>query len=101
MLENDRRRKVEDFISKVRGLHPNMEYACAHGSCYRFYEVLAMAFPEAAPYMTQDRCHVVTRIGDEFFDISGYVGKATGKASARYHEMDASEIKSASKWRYR
>ena len=95
------RADIERFIAAARDLHPNMEYACTHGGCYKFHLLLKQAYPEAVPWISTDRSHVVSRIGDDLFDISGRVGSAMGKAASQYHEMDDKEKKIASKWSYR
>ena len=90
---------VEKFIKSVRELSPNMDYVCTHGSCYKFYEILSFVFPGAIGYINAERSHVVTRIGDDLYDISGRIGSALGKKGQEYHEMDAGEHKMARKWK--
>jgi len=58
------------IIEAVNRLSPSMREICRNGSCYRLYELLAAVFPEAEPYFDADY-HVVTRIGDLFYDIDG------------------------------
>ncbi len=44
-----------------------------NGECYAFYNILKAAFPEAEAYY--DSNHVITKIGDKFYDITGEVKK--------------------------
>lgn len=88
----------EKTIAAIAALHPDMKYICTHGSCFKFYELLHEIYPDAIPYMNQERDHVVTRIGTSLYDINGRVGNAFGKSGSRFHEMDESEISTAGKW---
>ena len=89
---------VVEFILAVKGLDPHVEQACLHGGCYRFHKVLAMAFAGAVPYMNAERDHVVTRVGNVLYDVTGRIGSVTGKAGDAYHRMDDTEIRVAEKW---
>lgn len=41
-----------------------------HGGCYLFYRILKSYF-DCEPYYDQD--HIITKIGDKFYDITGEV----------------------------
>jgi len=41
------------------------------GGCYLFFRILKSYFPSAEAYYNQD--HVITKIGDKFYDITGTV----------------------------
>lgn len=62
-------------INAVRGLSPLMRQICRNGSCYRLYLLLKEIFPGAEPYFDADY-HVVTLIGNYFYDIDGEYKKA-------------------------
>ena len=85
-------------IAAVYDLDPSLRQICVNGSCYRFYLLLKTIFPEAVPYMNIQRDHVVTKIGQDLYDISGKLPK---KRHADYHEMSPKEIEIASKWGHR
>lgn len=65
---NDR---VESFISKVRDSFIGSQQVYTEGSCYHFYLILKEVFPEAEPWFDED--HILTKIGDKFYDITGEV----------------------------
>lgn len=90
--------EVLAFIVCVRELSPSMEVICLNGSCYRFHLLLKQRFPEAVPYMNGERNHVASKIGETLYDISGALPE---KMADGFHEMEASEIRAASKWRSR
>ena len=63
--------KVMSLIAAVRQSHPQMEAVFLHGECLHFYHILKQVFPEAEAYY--DLCHVITRIGARYYDITGTV----------------------------
>lgn len=65
--------KVERFISRVRDSFIGCQQVYTEGSCYHFYLILKEVFHNAKPYFDED--HVVTKIGDKFYDITGEVRK--------------------------
>lgn len=62
---------VEKFIATVRDSFIGSQQVYTEGSCYYFYLILKRVFPEAKPYYDAD--HVITKIGDKFYDITGEV----------------------------
>ena len=65
--------RVERFISKVRDSFIGSQQVYTEGSCYHFYLILKEVFPKAKPYYDED--HIVTKIGDRFYDITGEIRK--------------------------
>ena len=59
------------FLFLLRQLHPELEHQCLNGSCFRLYKLLELAFPGAEPWCAHG--HIITRIGDKFYDIRGEV----------------------------
>lgn len=82
-------------ISMFKNADKRAEHIFTHGGCYRFHLLLRSIFPEAVPYMNSSRDHVVSKIGDRFYDIRGRV---PSKHEDDYHIMDDIEIRVASKW---
>lgn len=64
---------VESFIAKIRDSFIGSQQVYTEGSCYHFYLILKEVFPDAEPYYDQD--HIITKIGDSFYDITGEVRK--------------------------
>jgi len=83
--------KVVRFISAVRELSPMMTTICTQGSCYPFYELLKTVFPAAVPYYN-DKAHVVTKIGDRFYDITGEVKPKNAVAMSRTEKKVQSQF---------
>lgn len=59
------------FLSLLRDLHPDLERQCLNGSCFKVYLLLEHVYPDAVPYYDSD--HVITKVGDCFYDIRGQV----------------------------
>ena len=71
----DNHQKILAFIKAIRESFPDAPIIYVYGGCYGFYKILKQVFPSAIPYMTDDECHVVTKIGKHFYDIKGeYIG---------------------------
>lgn len=63
--------EVVRYLGLLRDLHPDLERQCLNGSCFKVYLLLEHHYPDAVPYYDGD--HVITLIGDCFFDIRGEV----------------------------
>lgn len=68
---------VERFISVVSDSFIGSQQVYTEGSCYHFYLILKEVFPDAEPYYDED--HIITKINDKFYDITGEVNKSTGR----------------------
>jgi len=44
-----------------------------NGGCYQFYKFLRVIYPDAEPYFIQTKDHIVTKIGNSYYDITGEV----------------------------
>lgn len=73
-FDNSNMNKVEKFISTIRDSFIGSQQVYTEGSCYHFFLILKEVFPEAECYY--DTYHVVTKIGDYFYDITGKVIKS-------------------------
>ena len=67
--------KVETFIAAVRDSFIGSQQVYTEGSCYHFYLILKEVFPQAECWYDED--HVLTKIDDKFYDITGEVRKDT------------------------
>jgi hypothetical protein len=61
------------LIQTIRDSFIGSQQVYTEGSCYHLYLILKTVFPDALPYY--DGYHVVTKIGDKYYDITGEVGK--------------------------
>ena len=68
--------EIEKFIQLVRDSFIESQQVYTEGSCYHFYLILKQVFPEAKAYYDAD--HIITKIGDRFYDITGEVLANTG-----------------------
>lgn len=65
----------KQFIASVRESFEGSVTVYTRGSCYRFYKILKLVFPDAEPWVDVVEGHVITKIGDRFYDITGEVIK--------------------------
>lgn len=66
-------RKILKFIKTIRESVKGAELIYTRGSCYQFYLILKCIIPQAEGYYDMD--HVITKIGERFYDITGEVKK--------------------------
>ena len=62
---------VTAFLAMLRNLHPELEWKCLHGSCFRLYLLLKEVWPDAEAWTNVN--HVITKIDGRFYDIRGEV----------------------------
>lgn len=74
------------FLAALRDVHPDMARWGQHGGCFRVYLLLKQAFPDAEAWYDGD--HVITKIGDRFYDIRGQV-EPVSAVGAEYMRMCA------------
>lgn len=63
--------RIENIISAIRELHPELKDICLNGSCMNFHVILRRIYQNAEPYFNID--HIITKIGDSYYDITGKV----------------------------
>lgn len=65
--------KIEKFILTIRDSFIGSQQVYCEGSCYHFYLILKQVFPAAECWY--DQSHVITKIDNKFYDITGEVGE--------------------------
>jgi len=65
--------KVLCIINTIRNSFPDAVEIYTRGGCYQFYLILQSIFPEAKAYYDSD--HIITKIGETYYDITGRVKK--------------------------
>ncbi len=83
------------LISNLRQSDEYIKYIFIGGSCYKFHLFLKTIWPDAEPYITKEKNHIVTKINNDFYDIDGYYFK---KDIAL---MTAEDIELAKTWSFR
>ena len=66
-------KKVLSIIRAIRNSFVGSEIVFTKGSCYQFYLILKEVFPQAEAFY--DENHLVTKIEDKYYDITGEVSK--------------------------
>ena len=62
---------INKIIDTFREIVPDAEYRYTNGGCFQFYRLLHSIDDSAEPYYDGD--HVITRIDDKFYDVTGEV----------------------------
>lgn len=62
-----------DFINTLRESDRYIQNIYLSGGCYQLYLILKTIFPDATPYINAEKDHVVTKIDEQFYDITGIV----------------------------
>lgn len=83
----------EGFINALRNTDPYIEKIYLNGGCYQFYKLLKAVYPSAKPYITQDKQHIVTKIGLNFYDI-------TGQVSGRFSPLNSTDAEMCETWSF-
>lgn len=80
---------VEEFISTIRDSFIGSQQVYTEGSCYHFYLILKQVFAGAEPYYDMD--HIITKIGDKYYDITGEVRRED--VSTKYERLPSYGLK--------
>lgn len=90
--------KPIELITALRESDFYIECIFMQGSCFKFHLFLKSIYPESEPYMSDKKDHVISRIGSEFYDITGMLSlKNKGE---RYFAFTESDYELASKWSF-
>lgn len=61
------------FIEELRSHRKDSVVAYTEGDCYKLYKLLKLVWPEAEAWYDFVKGHVLTQIGQTFYDIKGEV----------------------------
>lgn len=89
-MKKNQHKKIYAFIKVIRESFPDASIIYQWGACYGFYLILKHNFPSAIAYFSdKDKDHILTKIGDRFYDITGeydYETKEVIKLTKTEHE---------------
>lgn len=100
------KKEVLEFIELQKRANPKlMEQVYTRGGCYSFYLILTNRFPgETKPYKAglykHSVEHIVTKIGDHYFDIKGEFTLEKDGEYLFLSELSEKEEKIAKKFKY-
>ena len=83
------------LITNLRNSDEYIEHLFTKGSCYKFHVFLKSIYHDGKPYISHDQNHIVTRIGDFFFDINGL------QHEHKFRPLKDSEIEMVEAWSFR
>ena len=70
--------KIIDFIRELRQANPVMEEIFMEGSCLNLHYMIKALYPEAKSYYNQVEGHVITKLGERYYDVRGVVTDIDG-----------------------
>ena len=83
------------LINSLRKTDRYIEIIYTHGGCYKFYEFLKSIYPEAEAYLSPQLNHVITKIDNNFYDITGKLKK---KEYQDYIKLRKDHLPIVNKW---
>lgn len=86
-------RKALTLINALRKSDMYIESIYTEGGCYQFHLFLKKIFPSATPLINKKKNHVVSKIGNLLFDITGIV-------EGEYFELSKDDLKKVKKWSF-
>lgn len=78
----------EQLIAAIRASFIGAEQVYTQGSCIAFYKILKLLYPGAIAYWSTEVRHMVTKIGNKYYDITGEVPASTVKAAQYKPDAD-------------
>ena len=87
--------KIISFLKALKDSDFFIEYIYTRGGCYQLYKVLKSLWPSAQPYLGVHMAHVITKIGDCYFDIHGEV-----KIDGDFLPLTEEEEKEVATWSF-
>lgn len=73
-MDKKEHKKIIKFIKAIRESFHESYIVYCFGGCYGFYTILKSIYPEAKAYfLDSEREHIITKIGDNYYDITGKV----------------------------
>ncbi|MDH6308023.1 hypothetical protein M2451_002542 [Dysgonomonas sp. PFB1-18] len=70
---NEMINQIEHIITTLRDSDVYIEHIFMRGGCYKFHLFLKSIYPDAKPYIHQDKDHIATKIHNRLFDIRGSI----------------------------
>jgi len=78
----------EKVIEAIRNSFIGASQVYTNGSCIMFYFFLKTIYPKALPYWSKEERHMITKIGNKYYDINGVVTNTAG------YELDSEKYSS-------
>ncbi len=86
------------LVNSLRETDNYIEAIFTQGGCYKFHLFLKNIFPDAKPFIHKDKDHIISKIGNEYFDIKGIAKNENEYSLLKKSELEMVEKWSFSKW---
>jgi hypothetical protein len=83
------------LVNSLRKTDRYIENIFMQGGCYQFHLFLKNIFPDAIPFIHKDKDHIVSKIGNNLFDITGII-----EIENEYSPLKKSEFEMVEKWSF-
>lgn len=83
----------DTIITAIRESDLYINNIYLRGGCYQFHKIIKAIFSDAEPYINETKDHVVSKIGNKLYDITGCV---TGE----YSPLLDQDIAMCEKWSF-
>lgn len=81
------------IIQSIRESDYYIEHIYMRGGCYKFYLILKSIYPDAEPFIHQDKDHIVTKLSGKLFDIRGIIEDKFECLYSPLYEKDVETVK--------
>jgi hypothetical protein len=65
--------QIERFLTELRSSSESINSIYLNGSCLNLYMILKVLYPTSEPYYDPIVGHIITRIDDRYYDITGRI----------------------------
>ena len=83
------------LVNSLRETDNYIESIFTKGGCYQFYLFLKNIYPDAIPFIHKNKDHIVSKIEDKLFDITGII-----EDKKEYSPLKKSELEMVEKWSF-
>ena len=78
LLLVDSLRKTDNYIESI----------FMQGGCYQFHLFLKTIFPDAIPFIHKNKDHIISKIGNKLFDITGIIENENEYSPLKKSELE-------------
>jgi len=83
------------LVNSLRKTDRYIQSIFMQGGCYQFHLFLKNIFTDAIPFIHKNKDHIVSKIGNKLFDITGIIENEN-----EYYLLKKSELEMVEKWSF-
>lgn len=70
--------KLPEFIEELRNTDLYIQHIYSEGGCYKLFQLLSKMYKNCAPYISEQKNHIITKYKNKYYDINGEVYDVEG-----------------------